>query len=427
MNIVEQLKHSGMIAQVSSEDDLLRHLEGGSRSVYCGFDPTADSLHIGNLVPLLALKKFQMAGHKPILLMGGATGIIGDPSGRDSERELLSREAVEKQMKSIRLQASEFLDFDCGQNSALLVNNLDWISEINVIDYLRDIGKYFSVNSMMQKESVRRRIANDSQGISYTEFSYMILQSYDYLVLNRKHECTIQIGGSDQWGNITAGIDLIRRAEGRSAFAITYPLITRADGTKLGKSTGGSIWLDKKKTPPFEFYQYWLNVSDQEALQYLALFTLLGTDELLKLSVEHQKNLGNRTAQKRLAAEVTSLVHGKDQLRQAERITAALFESKIEALQEEDFEQLSLDGLQKSFLEEDRTLLSALVSSGLAQTPRGDVTIGQARKLIQGNSISVNGKKIANTEERLEKANAFYGKYFLVQKGKKTHHLFANQ
>ena len=424
MNIVEQLKHSGMIAQVSSEDDLLRHLEGGSRSVYCGFDPTADSLHIGNLVPLLALKKFQMAGHKPILLMGGATGIIGDPSGRDSERELLSREAVDKQMKSIRLQASEFLDFDCGQNSALLVNNLDWISEINVIDYLRDIGKYFSVNSMMQKESVRRRIVNESQGISYTEFSYMILQSYDYLVLNRKHECTIQIGGSDQWGNITAGIDLIRRAEGRSAFAITYPLITRADGTKLGKSTGGSIWLDKKKTPPFEFYQYWLNVSDQEALQYLALFTLLGTDELLKLSVEHQKNLGNRTAQKRLAAEVTSLVHGKDQLRQAERITAALFESKIEALQEEDFEQLSLDGLQKSFLEEDRTLLSALVSSGLAQTPRGDVTIGQARKLIQGNSISVNGKKIANTEERLEKANAFYGKYFLVQKGKKTHHLF---
>ena len=424
MNIVEQLKHSGMIAQVSSEDDLLRHLEDGSRSVYCGFDPTADSLHIGNLVPLLALKKFQMAGHKPILLMGGATGIIGDPSGRDSERELLSREAVEKQMKSIRLQASEFLDFDCGQNSALLVNNLDWISEINVIDYLRDIGKYFSVNSMMQKESVRRRIVNESQGISYTEFSYMILQSYDYLVLNRRHECTIQIGGSDQWGNITAGIDLIRRAEGRSAFAITYPLITRADGTKLGKSTGGSIWLDKKKTPPFEFYQYWLNVSDQEALQYLALFTLLGTDELLKLSVEHQKNLGNRAAQKRLAAEVTSLVHGKDQLRQAERITAALFESKIEALQEEDFEQLSLDGLQKSFLEEDRSLLSALVSSGLAQTPRGDVTIGQARKLIQGNSISVNGKKIANTEERLEKANAFYGKYFLVQKGKKTHHLF---
>ena len=424
MNIVEQLKHSGMIAQVSSEDDLLRHLEGESRSVYCGFDPTADSLHIGNLVPLLALKKFQMAGHKPILLMGGATGIIGDPSGRDSERELLSREAVEKQMKSIRLQASEFLDFDCGQNSAVLVNNLDWISEINVIDYLRDIGKYFSVNSMMQKESVRRRIANDSQGISYTEFSYMILQSYDYLVLNRKHECTIQIGGSDQWGNITAGIDLIRRAEGRSAFAITYPLITRADGTKLGKSTGGSIWLDKKKTPPFEFYQYWLNVSDQEALQYLALFTLLEKDELLKLSVEHQENLGNRIAQKILAAEVTSLVHGKDQLRQAERITAALFESKIEALQEEDFEQLSLDGLQKSFLEEDRSLLSALVSSGLAQTPRGDVTIGQARKLIQGNSISVNGKKIANTEERLEKANAFYGKYFLVQKGKKTHHLF---
>jgi tyrosyl-tRNA synthetase len=424
MNIVEQLKHSGMIAQVSSEDELLRHLEDGCRSIYCGFDPTADSLHIGNLVPLLALKKFQIAGHKPILLMGGATGIIGDPSGRDSERELQSPDAVEKQMKSIRLQASAFLDFDCGQNSALIVNNLDWISGINVIDYLRDIGKHFSVNAMMQKESVRRRIVNESQGISYTEFSYMILQSYDFLVLNKKHECTIQIGGSDQWGNITAGIDLIRKAQGGSAFAITYPLITRADGTKLGKSTGGSIWLDKKKTPPFAFYQYWLNVSDEEALRYLALFTLLKKDEILKLSTEHQRNPGKRIAQKMLAAEVTTLVHGRDELRQAERITSALFESRIEALREKDLEQLSLDGLQKSFLGEDRSLISALVSAGLAQTPKGEVTIGQARKLIQGKSISVNGKKITDIEARLESSNALYGKYFLVQKGKKTHCLF---
>ena len=424
MNIVEQLKHSGMIAQVSSEDELLRHLEDGCRSIYCGFDPTADSLHIGNLVPLLALKKFQIAGHKPILLMGGATGIIGDPSGRDSERELQSPDAVEKQMKSIRLQASAFLDFDCGQNSALIVNNLDWISGINVIDYLRDIGKHFSVNAMMQKESVRRRIVNESQGISYTEFSYMILQSYDFLVLNKKHECTIQIGGSDQWGNITAGIDLIRKAQGGSAFAITYPLITRADGTKLGKSTGGSIWLDKKKTSPFAFYQYWLNVSDEEALRYLALFTLLKKDEILKLSTEHQRNPGKRIAQKMLAAEVTTLVHGRDELRQAERITSALFESRIEALREKDLEQLSLDGLQKSFLGEDRSLISALVSAGLAQTPKGEVTIGQARKLIQGKSISVNGKKITDIEARLESSNALYGKYFLVQKGKKTHCLF---
>ncbi len=393
MNIVEQLKYSGMIAQISSEDDLLQHLESGSRSVYCGFDPTADSLHIGNLVPLLALKKFQMAGHKPILLMGGATGIIGDPSGRDSERELQTLEAVEKQMNSIRLQAKEFLDFDCGQNSALLVNNLDWISEINVIDYLRDIGKHFSVNSMMQKESVRRRIVNESQGVSYTEFSYMILQSYDYLVLNRKYQCTVQIGGSDQWGNITSGIDLIRRSEGRSAFAITYPLITRADGTKLGKSTGGSIWLDKKKTPPFSFYQYWLNVSDDEALRYLALFTLLEKEEVLRLSGEHKKNPGNRLAQKVLAAEVTKLVHGRVELLQAERITSALFESKIGGLTQEDFEQLSLDGMQKTLLGEDRTLINALVISGLAQTPKGEVTIGQARKLIQGKSITINGEK----------------------------------
>ena len=423
MNLVEQLKYSGMIAQISSEDDLLQHLESGSRSVYCGFDPTADSLHIGNLVPLLALKKFQMAGHKPILLMGGATGIIGDPSGRDSERELQTLEAVEKQMNSIRLQAKEFLDFDCGQNSAILVNNLDWISEINVIDYLRDIGKHFSVNSMMQKESVRRRIVNESQGISYTEFSYMILQSYDYLVLNRKYQCTVQIGGSDQWGNITSGIDLIRRSEGRSAFAITYPLITRADGTKLGKSTGGSIWLDKKKTSPFGFYQYWLNVSDDEALRYLALFTLLEKEEMLKLSDEHKKNPGNRSAQKALAAEVTKLVHGRGELLQAERITSALFESKIAALRKEDFEQLSLDGMQKTLLGEDRTLLNALVISGLAQTPKGEVTIGQARKLIQGKSITINGEKITDTKATLEKTDGLYGKYFLIQKGKKTHHL----
>ena len=252
----------------------------------------------------------------------------------------------------------------------------------------------------------------------------MILQSYDFLVLNKKHECTIQIGGSDQWGNITAGIDLIRKAQGGSAFAITYPLITRADGTKLGKSTGGSIWLDKKKTPPFAFYQYWLNVSDEEALRYLALFTLLKKDEILKLSTEHQRNPGKRIAQKMLAAEVTTLVHGRDELRQAERITSALFESRIEALREKDLEQLSLDGLQKSFLGEDRSLISALVSAGLAQTPKGEVTIGQARKLIQGKSISVNGKKITDIEARLESSNALYGKYFLVQKGKKTHCLF---
>ena len=423
MNIVEQLKHSGMIAQISSEDDLLRHLDGGSRAVYCGFDPTADSLHIGNLVPLLALKKFQMAGHKPILLMGGATGIIGDPSGRDSERTLQTPDVVKKQMDSIRLQASGFLDFECGPNSAILVNNLDWISEISVIDYLRDIGKHFSVNSMMQKESVRRRIANESQGISYTEFSYMILQSYDYLILNKRHECTIQIGGSDQWGNITSGIDLIRRVEARSAYAITYPLITRADGTKLGKSTGGSIWLDKKKTPPFSFYQYWLNVSDDEALRYLALFTFLGKEEILMLSDQHRENPGNRLAQKVLASEVTKLVHGREELQQAERITSALFENKIAAMLKEDFEQLTLDGLQTSSLGEDRTLLNALVISGLAKTPKGEVTVGQARKLIQGKSISVNGEKIIDIEARLDRSKALYGKYFLVQKGKKTYYL----
>ncbi|MFT5560336.1 MAG: tyrosyl-tRNA synthetase, partial [Litorivivens sp.] len=247
-NLIEQLRDLGLIAQVSSEEVLTTHLEGESRTVYCGFDPTADSLHIGNLVPLLALRRFQMAGHRPILLVGGATGMIGDPGGRNSERDLKSADQVRAFVIKIRDQASSFLDFDCGENSAIVVDNASWTENLTVIDYLRDIGKHFSVNAMVQKETIKRRLEDDESGISYTEFSYMILQSYDFAVLNRDYGCTIQMGGSDQWGNITSGIDLVRRMNGEQAHAITYPLITNSDGTKFGKSMGNAVWIDAKRT-----------------------------------------------------------------------------------------------------------------------------------------------------------------------------------
>lgn len=423
MSIISRLNEVGLIAQLSATDELEEHLDTGIRTVYCGFDPTADSLHIGNLVPLLALRRFQMAGHRPLLLVGGATGMIGDPGGRDSERELQSLETVERQLERIREQAKQFLDFDCGEASAVVVNNMDWTRNLTVIDYLRDIGKHFSVNAMIQKESVRRRIEDDSQGISYTEFSYMILQSYDYAILNRDYGCTIQMGGSDQWGNITAGIDLIRRMGGGQTYAITYPLITKSDGTKFGKSSGGAIWLDPQMTSPFSFYQFWRNTADADVMNYLRIFTFLSDERLTELEVSNQQDPGKREAQIALAQEVTRLVHDEEGLEAAERITAALFSNKLTELSSEDLGQLALDGMEVTNVSSGAQITDILVESGLAVTPRGEVTIGQARKLIQGNGVSVNGEKAVDTEMILEKANALHGKYFIIQKGKKNHHL----
>lgn len=422
MSFLDNLKELGLIAQTSAEDELVQHLESGMRTVYCGFDPTADSLHIGNLVPLLALKRFQLAGHRPILLVGGATGMIGDPGGRDSERELQPLEVVEKQTESIRRQAERFLDFDGGENSAIIVNNMDWTRELTTIDYLRDIGKHFSVNAMIQKESVRRRVEDPDQGISYTEFSYMVLQSYDYVVLNREYDCTIQMGGSDQWGNITAGIDLIRRMEGNQAHALTYPLVTRSDGTKFGKSSGGAIWLDANRTSPFSFYQFWRNTNDDDVIHYLKIFTFLDDDQLKSLETAHAEDPGRREAHTRLAQEMTRLVHRDEGLEAAERITAAMFQNSLADLGEEDLEQLALDGMDSSRMSES-PLMDVLVESGLAVTPKGEVTRGQARKLIEGNSVSVNGEKETNVERKLARGDALYGKYFVIQKGKKNHYL----
>lgn len=422
MSLIDNLSELGLIAQTSAEQALAEHLDSGSRTVYCGFDPTANSLHIGNLVPLLALRRFQLAGHRPILLVGGATGMIGDPGGRDSERELQPMDVVAQQTESIQRQAESYLDFDCGANSAIVVNNMEWTGSLSAIDFLRDVGKHFSINAMIQKESVRRRVEDPDQGISYTEFSYMVLQSYDFVVLNQTYDCTIQMGGSDQWGNITAGIDLIRRMSGNQAHAVTYPLVTKSDGTKFGKSSGGAIWLDPSQTSPFSFYQFWLNTNDDDVIRFLKIFTFLEDADVHNLVTVNQENPGGREAHKTLAQEVTRLVHGIEGLEAAERITAALFQNNLSDLDETDFQQLALDGMAATHLTQP-TLMDALVDSGLATTPNGDVTRGQARKLIQGNSVSVNGTKETDIERELSREQAFFGRYFVLQKGKKNHHL----
>ena len=422
MSLLDNFKDLGLIAQVSQEAELLEYLESGSRTVYCGFDPTANSLHIGNLVPLLALRRFQLAGHRPILLVGGATGMIGDPGGRDKERELQPKEVVVRQTESIRKQAARYLDFDCGDNSAIVVNNIDWMEGLSTLAFLRDVGKYFSINSMIQKESVRRRLEDIEQGISYTEFSYMVLQAYDYSVLNQKYSCSIQMGGSDQWGNITAGIDLIRRVSGNHAYAITYPLVTKSDGTKFGKSAGGSIWLDADITSPFMFYQFWRNSNDADVIVFLKIFTFLDKKAIYNLESLNDKDPGNRKAHTVLAQEMTRLVHGDEGLEAAERITMALFQNNLSDLGESDLEQLALDGMEMTRLKE-IPLIDALVKCGLARTPKGEITRGQARKLMESKSVSVNGIKETDTERWLRGEQALFGKYFVIQRGKKKHHL----
>ncbi len=423
-DLLDQLGSLGLISQVSSEAELAEHLSTGSRTVYCGFDPTADSLHIGNLVPLLALRRFQLAGHRPILLVGGATGMIGDPGGRTTERELKPTEMVRAFVEKIRQQASRFLDFDCGSNSAIVVDNAEWTEKLSVIDYLRDIGKHFSINAMIQKETVRRRLEDDSVGISYTEFSYALLQSYDYVILNQQHDCTIQMGGSVQWGNITSGIQLVRKMSGEQAYAITYPLITNSDGTKFGKSMGNAVWIDAEKTSPYSFYQFWRNCADDDVANYIKIFTFLDSDEIEKLVAAHEEDPGSRTAHVALAREVTRLVHGEDGVAAAERISKALFTNQLATLSEGDLAQVALDGLPTSEIADDAVgLISVLVDSGLAVTPRGEVTQGQARKLIKSNAVSVNGEKISDPDYELDTATALYGRYHVVQKGKKNHHL----
>lgn len=415
-NIIDDLESRGLISQMTSGDEL-RTVLGDSRALYCGFDPTAESLHIGNLVPLLALRRFQLAGHQPIALVGGATGLIGDPSFKAVERQLNSADIVQGWVERIKTQVSRFLDFDRGNNPALVVNNLDWVKDISVIDFLRDVGKHFSVNAMIQKDSVKQRIERDGEGISFTEFSYMILQSYDFAELYKRHNCILQIGGSDQWGNITGGIDLTRRLYRGQVYGLTIPLVTKSDGQKFGKTETGTVWLDSKKTSPYAFYQFWLNTADADVYTFLKFFTFLSPQEIRDIEEADRSAQGKPEAQGVLAREVTRLIHGEEGLGAAERISRALFSGDLSALDVGDLEQLQLDGLPSSELSRPCDIVEALVLSGLATSNR------MAREFIGNGAVSVNGHKVSDAEQVLEAGIALFGRYFIVKRGKKLFHL----
>ena len=414
-NLIEEFSWRGLIAQVSNEERLVGHLRQ-PRSVYCGFDPTADSLHIGSLVPLLALKRFQLAGHRPVLLLGGATGLVGDPSGRDDERSLNQSETVGQWVESLRAQVSRFLDFD-GPAGAIVCNNLDWTQELDVISFLRDIGKHFSVNAMVQRESVKARLEREGQGISYTEFSYMLLQAMDFLELARREDCLVQIGGSDQWGNIVSGIDLIRRHMGKEAYALTMPLVTKADGSKFGKTAAGAVWLDSSKTSPYSFYQFWFNSADADVEKFLKLFTFMSQQEIHDLVEQSAEAPEKRIAQRELARQVTSMVHGDDAVDSAERISDSLFGGDEANLQRVDFLQLQQDGIDSVLVEQGSGLLNAMVAAGAAKST------GEARKLVQGKGVRLNGQVVDDPKRTLNFGEAYFDSFYVLRKGKKQHYL----
>ena len=422
--ILDDLQSRQLIAQLTAEDALQAHLASGPQTVYSGFDPTADSLHIGSLVPLLALRRFQLAGHSPIILVGGATGLIGDPSFKAEERKLNSTDTVAQWVDRIQRQTAQFVDFEVTANPAKVVNNLDWTAGIDLLDFLRDTGKHFSVNNMIQKESVKQRLARDGAGISFTEFSYMILQSYDFAELYRRHGCSVQIGGSDQWGNITGGIDMTRRLHQAQVFGATLPLVTKADGTKFGKTESGTVWLDPAKTSPYAFYQFWMNTADEDAYRFLRFFTFLAIDAIEEIERSDAEIQGRKQVQSLLAAEVTRLVHGDQGLAAAKRISDALFSGDLNGLAEADFAQLALDGLPSTEVQGSSAgLAELLVDSGVAVTPRGEVTLGQARKFINSNAIAVNGTKITDETAQLKAETGYFGRYHLIKRGKKVFHL----
>lgn len=415
--ILDELEGRGLIAQSTDRVALEAHLSSGSRTLYCGFDPTADSLHVGSLVPLLALRRFQLAGHRPILLLGGATGLIGDPSGKTEERTLNAESVVAGYVDSIQRQTRRFLEFD-GPNGALVVNNLDWTARRSVIEFLRDVGKHFSVNRMIQRDSVKTRLEREDQGISYTEFSYMLLQAMDFLELARVEQCSLQIGGSDQWGNMVSGTDLIRRSLKQEAHVLTLPLITRADGSKFGKTADGAIWLDAAKTSPYKFYQFWLNVADDDVIDFLRYFTFLEPGAIQDLASSQDENPAARAAQRALAEAMTELVHGPEALAGAQRITEVLFSGSVALLTEADAQALQSDGMDSTLV---RTLpvgvLDALTASGLAQSN------GAARKLVQSRALTVNGQRVDDPQAALNAEEALFGKFFFLRRGKKRWHL----
>ena len=416
MSIIQDLQSRGLIAQTTDAEALDALLNEQKIALYCGFDPTADSLHIGHLLPVLALRRFQLAGHTPVALVGGATGMIGDPSFKAAERSLNTLETVQQWVHSIRGQLEPFLSFE-GDNAAIMANNYDWFGGMGCLDFLRDIGKHFSVNAMLAKESVKQRIERDDVGISFTEFAYALLQGYDFAELNKRHGVMLQIGGSDQWGNITWGIDATRRLNQQSVFGLTLPLVTKSDGTKFGKTEGGAVWLNAKKTSPYQFYQFWLKVADADVYKFLKYFTFLSVEEIDAIEAADQASGTKPEAQRILAEEMTRLIHGEAALEAAQRISASLFAEDQSNLTETDFEQLALDGLPAFEVSGELNIVQALVQSGLAKSNN------EARGFVSQGAAVVNGAKIGSDAYVLSDADKRFGTYTIVRRGKRNHAL----
>ena len=427
MSVIQDLQSRGLIAQTTDIEALDALLNEQKIALYCGFDPTADSLHIGHLLPVLALRRFQQAGHTPIALVGGATGMIGDPSFKAVERSLNSAETVAGWVESIRNQLKPFLSFE-GENAAIMANNADWFGSMNCLDFLRDIGKHFSVNAMLNKESVKQRIERDDVGISFTEFAYSLLQGYDFAELNKRHGAVLEIGGSDQWGNITAGIDLTRRLNQKQVFGLTLPLVTKSDGTKFGKTEGGAVWLNAKKTSPYQFYQFWLKVADADVYKFLKYFTFLSIEEIDAIEAKDKASGTKPEAQRILAEEMTRLIHGEAALQAAQRISESLFAEDQSNLTEGDFEQLALDGLPAFEVSDDLNVVEALVKTGLASSNK------EARGFVNSKAVLLNGQaaELNNPNHAAERpddaylltdAHKRFGKYTIVRRGKRNHAL----
>ena len=422
IDFFEELKWRGMIHNMmpGAEEQLKKELT----TAYIGFDPTADSLHIGSLVQIMILVHFQKAGHRPLALVGGATGMVGDPSGKSDERNLLSKEVLDHNLNGVKTQLEKFLDFDCGANSAEMVNNYDWFKDFNFLDFIRDVGKHITVNYMMAKDSVKSRLET---GLSFTEFSYQLVQGYDFYHLYKNKNCKLQLGGSDQWGNIVTGTELIRRMDGGEAFAITTPLIKKADGTKFGKTEGGNVWLDKKRTSPYKFYQYWINSSDEDAKNYIRIFTLKSRDEIEALEKEHDEAPHLRLLQKALGEDITSRVHSKEELDKAIHASQILFgrsaTAEINKIDEETLLSV-FEGVPKIDISKAEMESMANPIDFLSEGTKGKIfpSKGEARRMIQGGGVSINKTKIQKLDEMPE-FNMLQGKYVLVQKGKKNYYL----
>jgi tyrosyl-tRNA synthetase len=413
--LVQDLHDRGLIAQTTDAKALDELLARESVTLYCGFDPTADSLHIGSLVPLLVLKRFQLAGHKPIALVGGATGMIGDPSFKATERKLNTPDIIAGWVDKIRGQLAPFLSFE-GGNAAIMANNFDWFGGMGALEFLRDIGKHFSVNAMIKKEAVQQRINRDEQGISYTEFSYSLLQGYDFAELNKRYGCQLQVGGSDQWGNITAGTDLTRRLNQAQVYGLTLPLVAKADGTKFGKTESGTVWLDAKKTSPYAFYQFWLNTADADVYNFLNYFTFLSPQEIAAIEAADKASGQKPEAQRILAEQATELVHGKASLEAAQRISQSLFSGSLDALTESDLGQLAQDGMPGVQLEKSvASLIDALVAANLAKSK------SEARTFIQSGSVSINGRKTDALDHQFSDTEHLFGRFTLLKRGKKNY------